>query len=454
MCLKRFITICFLCLLTVPDGAFSSPIPLDDMDKKKLRSLKQSELDFFTDKYQQAASLYYDNAYALALPLFRELAARVDTLDVLYLYGMAAQRANQPALAILKFNAILERNPTLHQVRMDLAMTLFQQGKKEEAIAQLEKVISISEENTVKIHAQKLVNLILGSEQRLFASVNGSLGLQYDSNINAISDDLPNNLSADREEGFGIPLSLSGNLIYDFGETGGFAWRNQGSYYRLDHLGSDQFDFEQIDLHTSLTHRGNKLRSAAGVGYVFRWYGQNPLSETWYLSGDASYPLQKNIDLKARLKYEDETYDVYSSQNQNTLSFSVTPSYLHEINGQDRLMLASIKFGISGREADTDRYSYDNLKIAPSLVYRHTPKTQLYSQISYDHREYDGNASLAGAPTSRSDDRLRLSAILSHDFDMFKTSLNYAYTNNDSNTVIYDYEKSVIGINFSMDWSL
>ncbi len=64
--------------------------PMDQTDISAIKSLSSTELAKLNLKLRRAMALYYDNSYQLALPLFQQIAASIETQDVLYWLGKTA----------------------------------------------------------------------------------------------------------------------------------------------------------------------------------------------------------------------------------------------------------------------------------------------------------------------------------------------------------------------------
>jgi tetratricopeptide (TPR) repeat protein len=102
---------------------------LDQKAKEKLQQMSPEEVQALDDKLANALRLFYEHDYAKALPLFKEVSAEVETMDVLFWLASCAQRAGELDLAIEKYERMLEIDPSLHRVRLDLATTYYPSKK-------------------------------------------------------------------------------------------------------------------------------------------------------------------------------------------------------------------------------------------------------------------------------------------------------------------------------------
>jgi len=116
-------------------------------------------------------ALYYNQSYRLALPLLEEIATRIDTLDVLYWLGHAAYERGRTDLAIAKFKTILERNPDLPEVRLELATAYLKAGDGRATRAELQKVLAAKPPEHLRQQIEQVVATIDRTDKRFFAFV-------------------------------------------------------------------------------------------------------------------------------------------------------------------------------------------------------------------------------------------------------------------------------------------
>jgi len=119
------------------------------------------------------------------LPILQEITGRVDTMDVLYWLGHAAVKSGELDLAIAQFKTMLERNPDLLQVRLELANAYLGKGDAVAATAELDKVLAANPPKDLRAQIELVKTNIALSNKRLFATIRASTGFQYDDNVNA-----------------------------------------------------------------------------------------------------------------------------------------------------------------------------------------------------------------------------------------------------------------------------
>ena len=83
----------------------ASPAALEQDKKamKKLNAMSPEEVEALDEKLAEALTLFYDGQYARALPLFKEVSEKVDTMDVMFWSATCASKAGEADLAVRKF---------------------------------------------------------------------------------------------------------------------------------------------------------------------------------------------------------------------------------------------------------------------------------------------------------------------------------------------------------------
>ena len=427
---------------------------MDDHDRQVISRLSPAALARLDRQLRRAMALYYDNAYSLALPILRGIAARADTLDILYWYATAAQRSGKFDVAITKFQSMLKRHPDLDQVRLDLAMTYLQKGDKESAVGELKVLAAATQESEAKA---KAVAFLAGMERvgkKFHANIRFGGGVQYDDNINVLADDLPVTLTTAKVSGGGGSLFGDINTTYDLGKPGGWYWRNRLNGFSLDHFDSNAFDYADLTFLSGLDYRGEQWAGQLAGGFVKRFFGDTSLSDAWFLNPEVAYSPKKSLELRAgyRFEQEDLTAAINRNQDNDTQTLTFTPTWLMKSPDSKRLTLVSLTGTIAGRNAVTNQFSYAALGISPLFFHRFESGIGTMLMASFSDKDYDGNAPSPGAPAQREDQEYSFNASVSKGFldDKLSLAASYTYTQNDSNTIIYDYNKHVVGLNLGV----
>ena len=447
------------------DSAVS--FPMDARDQKLLQALAPKELAALNQRLNQAMLLYYNGDYVRALPLFEKIAARADTLDILYWYGMAAFKSRRLTLAVDQFRAMLKRHPELDPVRLTLAKALMGLGRKAAARVHLRRLMGSKTQSGIKRNAHRLKTRLDGPKKvqqipkkRWQGALQLTAGLQYDDNINAQADDRTHgSLTSDTPaSSFGHNLSGALDLLYDIGAPGDFTWRNLLKFYGLDHWKHGSNDYTQLDFSTALEHYGKNNLGRLSLGYVSRWYAQQSLSDSWYLAPEATFTKIPRTDfLKVAYRFEDESFDQSASQTQDnqTHTLQITPGWTFKhAKGNGGL---SVLGAYAKRNAATSQFSYQEWGITPTVTADIKPVGLGFMlQGQYLDRDYDGNVSAVGSflpPAERKDKRFGVTAMVSKILtENLTLSTSYSFSRNDSNTSLYDYTKNIFGLNLGGNW--
>ena len=226
-----------------------------------------------------------------------------DQDDLDFLYGSIALVRGEWDAAILRFRAMLGRNPDLPRVRLDLALAYFQAGKDTRAAHHFR--VALGTKDLPPVARERALAFLDLIRRRKSWSVTGSVALAPDSNINAAT-------SARRVDIFGLPAQLSedarqtSGVGFSAGVEGGYeAPLSPNSRFRTSAglstrtYRESQFNeqvltlgagprllFPKLDVRPELTGRlrrlgGDMYSRAAGLDVSTNWL----LAPEWRLSG-------------------------------------------------------------------------------------------------------------------------------------------------------------------------
>jgi FimV-like protein len=429
------------------------------------KPIPRDELEALNQKLREAMALYYDRSYRLALPIFKEIALRLDTIDVLYWTGRSAFRTGESDLAIENFKKILERDPSLLPVRLELAAVYIQTGDIEGAKNELRTVLDQNPPENVRQSADDLLSRIERSDKQWFSSLRTSVGTEYDSNINIalnnnsgtlVLDDGSTLTTAERLRGWLVKTNLNGDLLYDFGERDGFVWRNQVYFLHNEYVDSprDDFNYTVIDVRSGIEYYAEKLRLRMPVAFLEQRFSNAELSRSFYTAPSLEYSLTENLDFQLgyRFDYEEFVADGTDDQDNYTNRGIFGPRYRFETGNATHVV--SLLATVGSRNAEAVRFSFDDWSIGPSYFVRFDTGTELYVEGRFLDRDYQAPALLFNSLGDRQDDRYTASVVLSQSFlEHFFVSATFTYIRNDSNVPIFDYKKTLAGLNFGVNYN-
>ena len=460
----------------------------------KAKEISPRELDALDNKLSEALLLYYDGRYGEALPIFNEIASKVETMDIMWWIGTSAMNTGNLNLAIKKFEQMLAIDPQLHRVRLELAAVYFQLGKYKEARKELETVKASQPPAEVAANIERLTAAMDAATRKLRWSVRASFGVQWDDNVSAGPDNRLVNVnggtltlsqSAAKQGDTGYVTNLGGNILYSFGERQlGPAWNTDLTYYSILYSKYSQFNYALLDATTGPWWVGRNFIVKVPVGYSIQYFGnaalasmtstqrdnQNQgyltpsewaktnatlaqdnsltkLSYIGHIDPSAEYFFGQYFSLKGTFIYSRETYaprwsqDAMSWNNENqfdnqTRRWEFNPNiYLF-----NRQHILSFTGGLAVSDADARINCYDDHYYAVSYFMRFPTKTEAFFKFQRDYKDYKDKAPLYS--NWRYDQKNVYTAVVSQNFlEHFFASFAFNYIQNDSNTSIYAFDK-------------
>lgn len=235
----------------------------------------------------------------------------VDPLEVLFLTGMLAQGQRQYDRAVDAFRRILDQQPGLVRVRLELARTLFDKRDDEAARFHFERALSGGLPEPVQVNVQRYLAQI---RARRDWTLEGGIGVLPDSNINTGTNQqyvniggLPFTLSSEAREqsGVGLQVSLQGTKSFRVAE----AWqlRAFASMLRRDYPDSR---FDDMILRAGIGPRRLFQRGEVGVApfYSERRFGNDILNRADGVRADGVWQLSARYIGEGAFEYQRFTY--------------------------------------------------------------------------------------------------------------------------------------------------
>jgi tetratricopeptide (TPR) repeat protein len=415
---------------------------------EKLRRMSPEEIKALDQKLAEAIVLYYDREFARALPIFKEIADKVETMDIMFWVGTSAMKVGETQLAIRNFKKMLAIDPKLHRVRLELAAAYFTMGHYDEARHELELVQAASLPPGVQKNIARLLAAIEERTRKVFWNLRLSEGYLWDDNINAgpgkkelavVGGTLTLDKESTKLEDEATVTNVAGNLIHDMGERNGLMWNTAASFYNLAYreYGSD-FNYMAMDVTTGpwWARRSDILK--VPLGYTRLKYGNKRLSYVCHADPNYEYHFNQYFSLKGLYSYSTtHYYDISNSNLDNKKNrYELTPNiYL-----ANRRHIVSATAGYEDHNADVDRYTYDGPYCALSYFAGFLTSTELFLRYQWMERDYDEKPLLYNK--LREDMRHNFTAVLSQGFlTYFFASYSFNYTDNSSNCPLYDFDK-------------
>lgn len=379
----------------------------------------------------------YDDALALLRQLEADGAGGVerDFLD-----GMLALARKDYRRAEAMFRRILQGDPSLVRVRLELARTLFLEKKDEEADYHFKLAIAARPGSAVLANVARFREAIRARRAWRF---NINLGIAPDSNINSATN-------AERVEILGLPFQLSpeararsGTGIIAGADVSVRLWREAkvplylSVYGRIVRYPDHDFDDYYIGGETGPEFRlsGGRLRIAA-TG-LQRWYGGKPLISS--IGGrlnfdkviDGKLGLEASLAVRHNAYFRRDDVDGWDIEVSTSVNRSVGKSTLG-------FVYASIQRSIANDPGQSNWQGRVGFGVLKEIGWGLRP------QVSVEVGRQVNDAPLVLFDSTRRDWRLQASAsIYKRDWNIagFAPSLRLSWTRNFSTIDLYDQKR-------------
>jgi hypothetical protein len=233
--------------------------------------------------------------------------------------------------------------------------------------------------------------------------------------------------------------SVAGNLLFDLGDSKGLMWNTALSFYNKAHFDFSQFDFLSVDISTGPWWVGHRDIFKIPVGYTEREYGSDRLSYMLHVDPEYEHHFNQYFSLRGLYSYSAENFyfTSRSSLDNDRYRFELTPTFYLD----NRRHVFSISAGYDNLDADGDRNTYDGPYCSLSYFTKFPTKTELFLQYQWAKKDFEDKPLLYDK--YREDERQGVTAVLSQGFmKYYYASFAFTYTDNDSSTDIFDYERT------------
>lgn len=458
-----FLTIALICpVQAAPDGEVTDqPEAIGDITIDKvnteavsnLRAMTPEEVEALDKKLAEALTLYYDNQYGKALPIFKEIADQAETMDIMWWLGNSAMKMGDTKLAIAKFKKMLVIDPSLHRVRLDLALAYFKLGYYDEARRELEAVRAAEPPERVRRNMDKLLAAIDERTKKISGNLRFSQGIMYDTNVSAGPSEQQLKVSggtltlgddSKKVDDEALVTSLQGNVLYDFGERQGLLWNTEALFYNSAYQTYSKYNFMMADISTGPWWIGRRDILKVPVGYRDQYFGSERLSNIIHIDPSYEHYFGPLFSTKISYSYNKEFY--YSEDNANLENNTQVWEFSPSVYLGNRRHIISGALGYENRDADARRFCYSGWYYALSYFTRFPTNTEFFLRYKYMEKDYKENPLLYSQ--DREDRRNTVTAVLSQQFcKYFFASLAFNYTDNNSSAGLYAFDKATYTFN-------
>lgn len=453
---KLWIGLLGLLLLAWPLGAAWAAGGLEEAQKKaaaQFRNLSAAEQEALSRELAQALEYYYQDEYERALPAFRAIAEKVETLDVMFWIGISAAKTGEFALSIEKYRQMLAIDPGLHRVRLELADALMGTGDLEGARQELLAVRDATPpppEGVVK-NIEKRLAFIEKRGRKLSWSASLTQGYQYDDNVGAVPEDPllfgTGILSFDRKQGDSWLTQVRGGVRYDLGSPQGWLLAADASLFHSNQFNHAEFNYTAFDLTVGpwLVFRQDIFKLPFGVSS--KEWENDPLSESWHVNPSYEHFFAPWLGVRAGGSYTVENYSALDDSDNIAKVFSIGPNFYLD----QRRHVFSAYLSWENHNAEADRNAYDGDAITVSYFGRILPQTDISAIYRWSDRNYNGAPPLF---TEHRIDRRQVAGVtVTQRFrKRFFASLGYTYIDNESTAGVYAFDKNIVTLNFGVTY--
>lgn len=433
--------------------------PMSSHGQSVIENLSPEEQATYNKKLKKAMELYYSRAYHLALPLFQELSQKADTQDILYWNARTARASGATDSAIYKYKTMLERDPGLHPVRLELAFAYLEKGERDLANQELLKLKNENISPELRAQVEDILDKFEG--RRHLVRFRGSIGPKYDSNATAqpAEDSIDVGagvITTSKTDGWFLDVKAGLDIYYTSKKYSNLYWLTQlnvlGNFYgKFEKLGDD-IDYSMVDASTGIEYVNDKSRLKIPVGIGTRQYGHEHLSDYVYISPQYEYKLSDKIGGSVGTMVRNETYETANNgQDHQYYRLFVSPNYTL-LKTDDKSHMLSATLDYVNKQADDHFRSYEQVGLKASWFAHWPIDVDSYFDLGYSMRDYDSKHPLLFPNKSRNDDRWTANIMANKKLDKnLNLSASCTYLHNDSNLSLWDFDRYVIGLSIGLN---
>ncbi len=284
---------------------------------------------------QRAEQLIIAGHYKEAQPWLDMLAIAPDfALEFHFLSGLMAMGLNDFATAERHYRAILDKDPSQTRVRLDLSYALMRQGKTEAADYHLrlaEQSGDLPDELRTTVRTAR--SAIRDSKSHRFSL---NIGIAPDSNINSATSaetvdinlgpfSLPLTLNDDARSrsGVGITANMSAAVRLPLSDTVNLLVEGDGN--AVNYQGTTVDDY-QVQFAAGPEFRlGENTRATVQAVGTQRWFGGKQLSRNYGVRGDIQFDLRDGGAIAVRA--DAQRSEFFESDGYDGWSYGTTVSY-------------------------------------------------------------------------------------------------------------------------------
>ncbi len=382
-----------------------------------------------------------------------------------YRQALYQRETGAPYSAIESLETLLSANPTLNRARLELAVSYYRTLNFAKARAESQRVLDDPQTpENVKLSVLSFLKQLELEEKAAFEKPHKfepsvSLGLLYDSNVNAGPDNavLPGGfqLTPGSLETSDWAVVAQAGLIHTWmspspvrlgQSTARFGWVSQGSLYYKSYHNEHDYNLGVATLATGPTLIvGNQWRGNLNLQVDHLTFGGDTLGVYTSLSPSAAVRIGADGELTADVQWVKRDFKRSVDEGRDSTYRSAGLAYGHLFNrGQLAVQGGARWFDES---ADQDRFSNDGYEYFLGARLRAWEGGDLFARAAWRRSRFDGVEPLYGEARRETERRVELGA--SHEFQtgwLQKWQLSATVTNvhNEANLSLYGYDRDTV----------
>ena len=364
-----------------------------------------------------------------------------------FVLGMAALELGKVDEAIKHFEAILEKNPELPRVRLELARAYTAKGNKKDARDEFKKVLETNPPEQVR---DNIKQFLVAIEEDKKLHIRASIGYLYDDNVNAGPDTgtvsffgLPFALEPGAKQQSDSALVESVTMDHRFPLSKDVDLMSTFGFRGVSYSSWSEFNTEEFVVTSGPSFRGERTLTRIPFIFDYTRLGSDRYGVGYGIRPELRYALTKDLSLNVSWLGEKKQY--FSRVDRT--------GYLWAIDSYARKLLNKNTFldiGYRHFREETKKSFLDNDTdtVYAGIFTKLSNDTSLFvgpslSWTTYDERE-------AAFEHARDDLRTKINVNLLKELgDGLEIAVGYTYTYNDSNLELYGFRRNQLTIQIS-----
>ncbi len=378
-------------------------------------------------------------------------------LDLYFQYGQMATKLGEYEKAADAFEQMLQMDPSLDRVKLDLGVTYSKLGEFDKAKSLLREVLDRKIPDTVRNNVEQVLKQIEQASQTHYFSGTVGTGLHFDTNGNSASgngqvtvQDTTFVLSSGDQatDDFQI-YALAGlnhryRMLEPLADGVHFAWKSGLSMYQSEQEHLDNLNLQLVNIKTGPSFVFDEINTSLDLAgeYTHIVLDQHSYLRLYTGSAEAMHALNERVKLTGKFSWEYRDYidsptvTTFDDRTGHAEQAKVGVSYA--ITQYDLVDVSAII-----RHEDTKRTFYDNMQYKGTVGYTRLWGDDIFTRLetSYRNTNYDGPDPFVSASTTREDDEFAFSAMVGKTFnDQITATLGYTFRDVNSTLQNYEYD--------------